>query len=37
MYLLFATAPTGRPAAVRSRWLTLFLTGLTTRARSVNS
>ncbi|MET8980018.1 helix-turn-helix domain-containing protein [Streptomyces sp. NPDC004539] len=32
-YLLFATAPTDRPAPVRARWLTLFLSGFTTRAR----
>ncbi|MEU6610254.1 helix-turn-helix domain-containing protein [Streptomyces shenzhenensis] len=35
MYLLFSTAPTGQPAAARARWLTLFLPGLTTRARGV--
>lgn len=35
MYLLFSTAPTDQPAAARARWLTLFLPGLTTRARGV--
>ncbi|MFI6827481.1 TetR/AcrR family transcriptional regulator [Kribbella sp. NPDC050241] len=32
-YLLINTAPTDQPPAVRSRWLTLVLPGLTTRGR----
>ncbi|TQS29251.1 TetR/AcrR family transcriptional regulator [Microbispora sp. KK1-11] len=31
LYLLFATAPTDQSPAVRARWLTLLLTGLTSR------
>ncbi|MGW0872804.1 TetR/AcrR family transcriptional regulator [Streptomyces sp. NPDC002740] len=33
IYLLFSTAPTDRPAAARTRWLTLVVPGLTTVAR----
>ncbi|WP_214106209.1 TetR/AcrR family transcriptional regulator [Acrocarpospora catenulata] len=31
LYLLFSTAPTDQPSAVRARWLTLLLTGLAAR------
>ncbi|MFI1732851.1 hypothetical protein ACH40E_27295 [Streptomyces acidicola] len=37
MYLFFSTAPTDQAPAARARWLTLFLPGLTTRARSVDN
>ncbi|WP_416966934.1 TetR/AcrR family transcriptional regulator [Streptomyces sp. 4F14] len=36
-YLLFSTAPTDRPAPVRARWLILFLSGFTTRARDADN
>ncbi|QDY07886.1 MULTISPECIES: TetR/AcrR family transcriptional regulator [Micromonospora] len=34
IYLLVATAPTDQPPAVRTRWLALVLTGLTTQPRA---
>ncbi|MEV7864614.1 helix-turn-helix domain-containing protein [Streptomyces sp. NPDC088124] len=37
MYLLFSTAPTDQPASARARWLTLFLSGLTTHGRSAGN
>ncbi|MGW2329266.1 TetR/AcrR family transcriptional regulator [Streptomyces sp. NPDC001700] len=33
IYILFSTAPTDQPPAARTRWLTLVVPGLTTRAR----
>ncbi|MER7665929.1 TetR/AcrR family transcriptional regulator [Streptomyces sp. NPDC096193] len=36
IYLLFSTAPTDQPASARSRWLTLFVAGLTTEGRSAD-
>ncbi|MHC5905260.1 TetR/AcrR family transcriptional regulator [Streptomyces sp. S6] len=35
IYLLFSTAPTDRPEAVRTRWRTLVMPGLTTSPRPV--
>ncbi|KUN29311.1 TetR family transcriptional regulator [Streptomyces antibioticus] len=37
IYLLFSTAPTDQPAAARTRWLTLVLTGLTTHTRTAGT
>ena len=37
IYLLFSAAPTDQPAPARDRWLTLVLTGLTTRTRNPGS
>jgi AcrR family transcriptional regulator len=34
VYLLFSTAPTDQPPAIRNRWLSLTTPGLTTHARS---
>ncbi|MFD7506059.1 TetR/AcrR family transcriptional regulator [Streptomyces sp. NPDC059850] len=33
IYILFSTAPTDQPPTARTRWLTLVVPGLTTRAR----